>query len=114
VAAALTVDVRSLFKLGIQGHIEDVAVIGDQQGKKLGVRLLSALDFIAGHESVGCYKVHKDPSACHVVSTMLIHLNQVILDCSPENEGFYEKCSYEKAGSEMHRYFDAEAEKEGV
>jgi glucosamine-phosphate N-acetyltransferase len=55
---ALTLHPCSLFKLGTQGHIEDVAVIGDQQGKKLGVRLLAALDFIA--DKVGCYKVSFD------------------------------------------------------
>jgi glucosamine-phosphate N-acetyltransferase len=31
---------------------------------------------------------------------------KVILDCSPENEGFYQKCGYEKAGTEMSLYFD--------
>jgi glucosamine-phosphate N-acetyltransferase len=46
---------RSLFKLGIQGHIEDIAIKADQQGKKFGVKLLAALDSIA--EQVGCYKV---------------------------------------------------------
>ncbi|KAF2401939.1 acyl-CoA N-acyltransferase [Trichodelitschia bisporula] len=88
----LMVEKKFLYKLGTQGHIEDVAVIGDQQGKKLGVKLLHALDHIA--EQVGCYKT--------------------ILDCSEENEGFYVKCGYEKAGSEMHHYYDHEAEEHGV
>ncbi|KAF2672252.1 acyl-CoA N-acyltransferase [Microthyrium microscopicum] len=88
----LIVERKFLFKLGLQGHIEDIAVAKGQQGKKFGVKLLSALDFVA--DKVGCYKN--------------------ILDCSPENTGFYVKCSYEQAGQEMHRYFDAEAEKVGV
>jgi glucosamine-phosphate N-acetyltransferase len=41
--------------LGTQGHIEDVAIAANQQGKKFGVKLLHALDSVA--EQVGCYKV---------------------------------------------------------
>lgn len=37
------------------GHIEDIAVTKDQQGKKLGLRIIHALDYVA--EKVGCYKV---------------------------------------------------------
>jgi hypothetical protein len=37
------------------GHIEDIAVAKDQQGKKLGLRIIQALDAVA--EAVGCYKV---------------------------------------------------------
>lgn len=44
----------SLYKLGTQGHIEDIAIKADQQGKKLGLRLIEALDYVA--EKVGCYK----------------------------------------------------------
>ena len=39
---------------------------------------------------------------------------QTILDCAPRNEGFYVKCGYEKAGTEMHRYYDHEAMEHGV
>jgi glucosamine-phosphate N-acetyltransferase len=49
--------VSSLYKLGTQGHIEDIAVIKDEQGKKLGLRLLAALNYVA--EQVGCYKVYR-------------------------------------------------------
>jgi glucosamine-phosphate N-acetyltransferase len=45
----------SLYKLGTQGHLEDIAIKSDQQGKKLGLRLIEALDYVA--EKVGCYKV---------------------------------------------------------
>jgi hypothetical protein len=37
------------------GHIEDIAVEKGQQGKKLGLRIIQALDYVA--EKVGCYKV---------------------------------------------------------
>lgn len=46
---------NSIHNLGLVGHIEDIVVNKDQQGKKLGLRIIEALDFIA--EKVGCYKV---------------------------------------------------------
>ncbi|KAN0095129.1 acyl-CoA N-acyltransferase [Hyaloscypha variabilis] len=88
----LMVEKKFLFKLATQGHIEDIAIKSDQQGKKLGLRLIEALDYVA--EKVGCYKT--------------------ILDTSEGKEGFYEKCGYEKAGSEMHHFFDAEAQERGI
>lgn len=57
----------------------------DQQGKKLGLRIIQALDYIA--EKVGCYKS--------------------ILDCSEANEGFYVKCSFRRVGVEMAHYYDS-------
>lgn len=65
--------------LGSVAHIEDIAVAKDQQGKKLGLKMIHALDDIA--EKVGCYKA--------------------ILDCSDKNQGFYEKCGYRLAGVQM-------------
>jgi glucosamine-phosphate N-acetyltransferase len=70
--------------LGIIGHIEDIAVAKDQQGKKLGLKIIQALDFIS--EKLGCYKS--------------------ILDCSEANEGFYVKCGFRRAGLEMAHYYD--------
>ncbi|KAI0591370.1 AdoMet-MTase domain-containing protein [Pyrenophora tritici-repentis] len=66
---ALIVERKFIHQLGLVGHIEDIAVAKDQQGKKLGLRIIQALDFVA--EKVGCYKT--------------------ILDCSEANEGFYVK-----------------------
>lgn len=45
----------SIHDLGLVGHIEDISVAKDQQGKKLGLRIIQALDHVA--EKVGCYKV---------------------------------------------------------
>ena len=45
----------SIHGLGMVGHIEDIAVAKDQQGKKLGLSIIQALDYLA--EKVGCYKV---------------------------------------------------------
>ena len=45
----------SIHNLGLVGHIEDIAVAKDQQGKKLGQKIIEALSLVA--EKVGCYKV---------------------------------------------------------
>ncbi|PYI21742.1 glucosamine 6-phosphate acetyltransferase [Aspergillus violaceofuscus CBS 115571] len=80
---SLIVERKFIHQLGMVGHIEDIAVDKDQQGKKLGLRLIQALDFVA--EKVGCYKT--------------------ILDCSESNEGFYLKCGFKRAGLEMAHYY---------
>ena len=74
----------SIHSLGSVGHIEDIAVAKDQQGKKLGLRIIQALDYIAAN--TGCYKT--------------------ILDCSEANEGFYVKCGFRRAGLEMAHYYE--------
>lgn len=83
------IHIHSIHALGKVGHIEDIAVAKDQQGKKLGLRLIQALDFIA--EKVGCYKT--------------------ILDCSEANEGFYVKCGFRRAGLQMAHYHEGEKSK---
>ncbi|TIB74720.1 hypothetical protein E3Q24_00393 [Wallemia mellicola] len=65
--------------LGVVGHIEDIAVDKNQQGKSLGKKIILALTEIA--QARGAYKV--------------------ILDCSKENIPFYEKCGYEHKEYEM-------------
>ncbi|KAL8723114.1 MAG: hypothetical protein Q9225_000517 [Loekoesia sp. 1 TL-2023] len=81
---AVIIERKFIHNLGLVGHIEDIAVAKDQQGKKLGLRIIQALDHIA--EKLGCYKT--------------------ILDCSETNEGFYVKCGYKRAGLEMAHYYD--------
>ncbi|OJJ55980.1 hypothetical protein ASPSYDRAFT_33990 [Aspergillus sydowii CBS 593.65] len=80
---SLIVERKFIHSLGMVGHIEDIAVEKGQQGKKLGLRVIQALDFVA--EKVGCYKT--------------------ILDCSEANEGFYIKCGFKRAGLEMAHYY---------
>ena len=77
------VEKKFIHNMGLVGHIEDIAVAKNQQGKKLGLRIIQALDFVA--EGVGCYKC--------------------ILDCSEANEGFYVKCGFKRAGLEMAHYY---------
>jgi glucosamine-phosphate N-acetyltransferase len=52
---SLIVERKFIHALGMVGHIEDIAVSKDQQGKKLGLRIIQALDHVAA--KVGCYKV---------------------------------------------------------
>ncbi|KAJ5772412.1 Glucosamine 6-phosphate N-acetyltransferase [Penicillium odoratum] len=80
---SLIVERKFIHALGMVGHIEDIAVEKGQQGKKLGLRIIQALDYVAAQ--VGCYKS--------------------ILDCSEANEGFYVKCGFKRAGLEMAHYY---------
>ncbi|KAM3068909.1 Glucosamine-phosphate N-acetyltransferase-like protein [Clarireedia jacksonii] len=84
----LVVELKFLGNLGIQGHIEDIAIAKDHHGKKFGTKLIKALDHIAAQ--LGCYKT--------------------ILDCAERTKGFYQKCGYEVAGLEMHHYHDLNSE----
>ncbi|KAH7108276.1 acyl-CoA N-acyltransferase [Auriculariales sp. MPI-PUGE-AT-0066] len=68
--------------LGLVGHIEDIAVAKDQQGKKLGLRIIQALIGIS--EGRGAYKT--------------------ILNCSKDNIPFYEKCGFTLKEHEMAKY----------
>lgn len=65
------------------GHIEDIAVRKDQQGKSIGKHLIEKLVNIG--KEAGVYKI--------------------ILDCDPKNVGFYNKCGFSDAGVEMQLRF---------
>lgn len=98
---SLIVERKFIHSLGMVGHIEDIAVEKNQQGKKLGLRIIQALDHVAAQ--VGCYKVCL-PCAIfdsHAGADLL----QSILDCSEANEGFYVKCGFNRAGLEMAHYY---------
>lgn len=88
----LVAERKFLFETGIQGHIEDIAIVKAHQGKGLGLALLNALSHVA--KQIGCYKT--------------------ILDCSAKNIAFYEKCGYEQGGHEMQRYIDEKASEKRV
>lgn len=75
----LLVETKLIHKCGKVGHIEDIAVQGSEQGKKLGLIMIKNLLSIAKFKE--CYKV--------------------ILDCDPKNIGFYEKCGFNQEGIEM-------------
>ncbi|EST05177.1 GNAT domain protein [Kalmanozyma brasiliensis GHG001] len=79
----LFVEFKFLRGGGLCGHIEDIVVHRDGQGKGLGKRIIEILTDVGKQR--GCYKV--------------------ILDCSEKNVAFYEKCGYHKAGEQMAVYF---------
>ncbi|CEJ82939.1 hypothetical protein VHEMI02978 [[Torrubiella] hemipterigena] len=66
----------------VVGHIEEVCIAKQHQGKGLGLLMMRALNSVA--ESAGCTKT--------------------ILNCSQEKEKFYEKCGYTESGMEMVHY----------
>ncbi|KIW10588.1 hypothetical protein PV08_11552 [Exophiala spinifera] len=81
---SLIVEKKFIHNRGICGHIEEVSIAKEHQGKHLGQKMLASLDSVA--KSLGCYKS--------------------ILDCSPQNEPFYVKCNYHNSGTEMSHYYE--------
>ncbi|RHZ75385.1 hypothetical protein Glove_214g37 [Diversispora epigaea] len=86
-AGTIFVERKFIRNTGLVGHIEDIAVDKNQQGKKLGLRIIEALKYIGAQ--TGCYKV--------------------ILDCSKQNIPFYEKCGFTQKEYEMAWYCSDEA-----
>ncbi|KAJ9155248.1 Glucosamine 6-phosphate N-acetyltransferase [Pleurostoma richardsiae] len=85
---SLVVEKKFIHNRGLCGHIEEIAIAKELQGKGLGLLMIQALDSVA--KNVGCYKN--------------------ILNCSPKNEPFYVKCKYFNSGAEMSHYFEKEKE----
>jgi len=79
-------DYSSIHDLGSVAHIEEIAIRKEEQGKKLGLKMIQALSSVA--KNVGCYKS--------------------ILGCSVQNEGFYVKCGFQKGGTDMNQYYEEE------
>ncbi|CUM49017.1 Glucosamine 6-phosphate N-acetyltransferase [Debaryomyces fabryi] len=79
----LFIERKAIHQCGKVGHIEDIAVAKSEQGKKLGFSMITGLTEVAKNKA--CYKV--------------------ILDCSPHNVKFYEKCGYKNDGVEMVKRF---------
>lgn len=53
-AGSVFIERKFMRGLGRVGHLEDVVVDKQQQGKKLGLRIINALTYIS--EVLGCYK----------------------------------------------------------
>ncbi|CAD6890141.1 unnamed protein product [Tilletia controversa] len=85
----LVLEFKFIRGLGKAGHIEDIAVDPNVQGKGLGKKVIAALTAIS--EGLGAYKV--------------------FLDCSESNQPFYEKCGYKLAGVQMSKYAPTAAPK---
>jgi glucosamine-phosphate N-acetyltransferase len=65
------------------GHIEDIVVDKELNGKGIGKQLINELSEYAKNN--GCYKV--------------------ILDCKEDISLFYEKCGFVKKERQMSKYF---------
>ncbi|KAI4870146.1 acyl-CoA N-acyltransferase [Hypoxylon rubiginosum] len=83
---ALVVEKKFIHQRGKAGHIEEISIAKEHQGKGLGLKMIQALDSLA--INLGCYKN--------------------ILNCGPRNEAFYAKCGYRNSGIEMSNYFDSD------
>lgn len=77
--STLLIESKFIHDGGIAGHIEDVAVRTDLQGKRIGKKIIEYLLEIA--KSRGCYKI--------------------ILDCTEEVKPFYEKLGFRPACTGM-------------
>ncbi|CAG8950194.1 hypothetical protein HYFRA_00008431 [Hymenoscyphus fraxineus] len=81
----LLVERKFIHDLGTIGHIEEISIAKEHQGKGLGQKMINGLDSVA--QAIGCYKT--------------------ILNCSVKNEGFYVKCGFKNGGGlEMSHYFE--------
>jgi glucosamine-phosphate N-acetyltransferase len=94
----VVIERKFLRGLGTVGHIEDIAVDKNQQGKKLGLRIIQALTHIS--ENVGCYKTILNCSDANVREysqpSLRLHTNTFRI-------AFYQKCGFEKKEVEMVR-----------
>lgn len=79
----LFIEQKLIHNLGKVGHIEDVVIDEKYRGQGLGKILLE--NVVNYCKNMSCYKI--------------------ILDCSKNNVGFYEKCNFEEKGSQMAFYF---------
>jgi hypothetical protein len=82
-AGSVIVERKFVHLNGLVGHIEDIAVDANQQGKKFGIKIIEALKYIG--ENTGCYKGKKRLLDFYFSRyiTYLSHLfSSVILDCS--------------------------------
>ncbi|GJN69896.1 GCN5-related N-acetyltransferase (GNAT) domain-containingprotein [Purpureocillium lilacinum] len=80
---AVIIEKKFIWDRASVGHVEEICVAKEHQGKKLGLRMIEALDSVA--RNAGCTKS--------------------ILNCSPDKEVFYAKCGYKKGGTEMFNEF---------
>ena len=80
---------HSIHDLGVIGHIEEISIQKEMQGKGLGLKMINGLDSVA--KNIGCYKT--------------------ILNCGEQNIAFYEKCGYKKQSVEMAHYYEENAHK---
>ncbi|WOO83507.1 Glucosamine 6-phosphate N-acetyltransferase 1 [Vanrija pseudolonga] len=81
-SGTLIVERKFIHAAGLAGHIEDIVVSPNAQGRGLGGTLVTGLREMATR--LNCYKV--------------------ILDCKDPKVGFYEKCGFDLRGRQMAFY----------
>ncbi|PNY29016.1 Glucosamine 6-phosphate N-acetyltransferase [Tolypocladium capitatum] len=89
-AGTAFVEKKFIHNRALVGHLEEICISKDYQGKGLGLKMLNALDSIA--QNLGC------------------RMNS--LNCDDEMQPFYVKCGYSPSGREMHHLFVDEEEEE--
>lgn len=83
-SATLLIEHKLIRNCGKVGHIEDVVIDQQFRGQGLGRKLIDYVSQVATNE--GCYKI--------------------ILDCSEDNTGFYNKCGLNKKEIQMVKYIN--------
>ncbi len=78
-STTLIIELKFIHNGGLVGHIEDVVVNKEHQGKKIGEKIMKHLINISKNR--GCYKT--------------------ILDCTDDVKPFYEKLGFKQVGSEL-------------
>ncbi len=78
-SGTILIETKFIHNMGKVGHIEDVVVDKETRGRGLGKKIVEELTKVAKEK--GCYKV--------------------ILNCSEENIGFYQKSGFEQKNYEM-------------
>ncbi|CAG8517199.1 7637_t:CDS:2 [Ambispora gerdemannii] len=103
-AGTIFVERKFIHNTGLVGHIEDIAVDKNQQGKKLGLRVIQALKYIGA--KTGCYKVILDCSE----EVRDLEIQPGKYDKLFHNVPFYEKCGFTRKEVEMAWYTDETAQ----
>jgi glucosamine-phosphate N-acetyltransferase len=85
-SGTIFIEPKLIHKCGHVGHIEDIIIHMDYEGKSLGHSIIDKL--LCYSEDMKCYKV--------------------TLDCNNYVKGFYEKCGFEEKGNQMTIYFPIE------
>ncbi len=89
--STLLIESKFIHDGGIAGHIEDVAVRTDLQGKRVGRKIIEYLLEVA--KSRGCYKI--------------------ILDCTDDVKPFYEKLGFRHTGNQLRLDSDDDGDGDG-
>ena len=79
----MLIEPKIIHNMGKVAHIEDVVVHSQYRGQQLGKLLIDTVITVAN--DLNCYKI--------------------ILDCSDNNIGFYEKCGFNYKCNQMSFYF---------